>query len=58
MMYELRTGMVFFEDVHTLEGNLLISRGQDVNEMLTRRLRNYASTAKVREPIRVIALLD
>ena len=57
---ELRNGMIFFEDVYTIDEKLLISRGQEVNEMITRRLRNYSTTSNVaiKEPIQVIAPLE
>jgi bacterioferritin (cytochrome b1) len=58
MIHELRASIIFFEDVNNLERKLLITRGQDVNELITKRLINYASTSSVKEPIKVIAPLD
>ena len=54
----LRAQMIFAEDVKTLAGQLLISRGQEVTLALKERLNNFAATAGVKEPIRVFVPLD
>ena len=50
----LRVGMVFDQNVETLSGSVLISKGQEVTESLINRLRNFdSSTHGVSQPIRV-----
>ena len=51
---ELDTSMVLAEDVKTTKGVLLISQGQEVTPSLIRRLKNFAQTVGVKEPIKVI----
>jgi CheY-like chemotaxis protein len=51
---ELRSGMVFDEDVVTPEGILLVSRQQEVTTAVIERLRNFLRGAGVKEPIRVL----
>jgi len=51
---ELNTSMVLAEDVKTTKGVLLISQGQEVTLSLIRRLKNFAQTVGVKEPIKVI----
>ncbi len=53
----LRIQMILAEDVKTLSGQLLISRGQEVTLALKERLRNFAGSAAVKEPIRVFVPL-
>ena len=55
---KLRARMIFAEDVETLGGQLLISRGQEVTLALKERLRNFAAGAGVREPIRLFVPLE
>ena len=52
----LKDRMILSEDVCTLKGQLLISRGQKVSPVLIKRLKNFARNAGVREPIRVFVL--
>lgn len=47
-------GMVFAQDVLTLQGVLLIARGQEVGASLLERIRNLSGTVLVREPLRVV----
>lgn len=49
----LKPGMVLVDDVRTRSGALLISHGHEVSESLMMRLRNFASTVGVKEPLRV-----
>ena len=51
---ELKDRMILFEDVKTVSGRLLISRGQEVTPMLIRRLKNFAVKGGVQEPVRVL----
>lgn len=50
---DLRAGMIVLEDVLAANNSVLIARGRVVDEMLIRRLRNFASGIGVREPFRV-----
>jgi len=49
----IRIGMILVEDVHAKNGMLLVGRGQEVSEGLLERLRNFAQSVGIREPIRV-----
>lgn len=49
----LQPGMVFADDVLTQSGALLITKGHEVSEGLMVRLRSFASTVGIREPLRV-----
>lgn len=49
----LQAGMVLVEDVRTRAGGLLITRGHEVSDGLMVRLRNFAATVGVREPLMV-----
>jgi len=51
---ELGAGMIVYEDVFTKDDLLLASRGDEVTDMVIRRLRNFAESIGVVEPIRVI----
>jgi len=54
----LKARMVLFEDVSTLEGQLLLSRGQEVSTVIIKRLRNFADKIGLKEPIRVFVPLQ
>ena len=54
---ELRPGMILSDNVMTLKGQLLISRGNNVSTVLIQRLKNFAGSAGVKEPISVFAPL-
>ncbi|MFW6147707.1 MAG: HD domain-containing phosphohydrolase [Thermodesulfobacteriota bacterium] len=49
----LKAGMILSEDVSTVKGQLLISRGQEVTPVMIHRLRNFAQRSRIKEPIRV-----
>jgi response regulator RpfG family c-di-GMP phosphodiesterase len=51
---ELRPGMVFDEDVKTVDGALLSARGHEVTAGLIERIRNFSAEEGVKEPIRVV----
>lgn len=51
---ELKTNMVLAQDVKTTKGLLLVSQGQEVDMSLIRRLKNFAQTVGVQQPIKVI----
>ncbi len=50
---DLYVGMTLEEDVRSLKGTLLISKGQDVNNSIVERLVNYSHYTPIQEPIRV-----
>ena len=50
----VRVGMVITEDVTTDGGLLLLRRGERVTEMIEQRLRNFALTVGVAQPITVL----
>ena len=54
----LKPHMILAEDVRALNGNLLISRGQEVTLALTERLKSFCGAAGVKEPIRVFVPLE
>ena len=53
----LRIQMILAEDVRSLNGQLLISRGQEVTLALKERLKSFSGSAGVKEPIRVFVPL-
>jgi HD-GYP domain-containing protein (c-di-GMP phosphodiesterase class II) len=54
---DLEETMILAEDVKTVMGLLLISKGQEVSRPLLERLKNFVITPGVQEPIRVIVAL-
>lgn len=52
---ELATGMVLDEDVLGSNGLMLAPKGQSVNSTVLARLRNFAHSLGIKEPIRVLA---
>ncbi len=55
---ELRGGMIFAEDVTSLEGRLLVAKGQEVTPALFERLKNFSRIAPVNEPIKVLVRIN
>ena len=55
---ELRGGMIFAEDVTSLEGRLLVAKGQEVTPALFERLKNFSRIAPVSEPIKVLVRIE
>ena len=51
---ELGAGMIIYEDVITKDDLLLASRGDEVTDIVIRRLRNFAESIGVVEPIKVM----
>ena len=51
---ELRCGMVFFADVNSRDGMLLVARGQEVTPSLLERIRNFSRRRELQEPLEVI----
>jgi hypothetical protein len=54
----LKARMIFFQDVTTPNGRLLISRGQEVGPVLLERLRSVVANSGVKEPLRVFVPLQ
>ncbi len=52
---QLMVGMVVARNIVTPSGNLLVKAGSDITETLVQRLRNFARTHGVEEPIAVSA---
>jgi response regulator RpfG family c-di-GMP phosphodiesterase len=50
-LQELRTGMVFTEDVKSSNGVLLVATGQECSESLLERIQNYADTIGLNFPM-------
>jgi len=51
---ELKLGMVLVADVKTVEGVLLIARGQEVTSGVIRRIQKFDSEVGVKQPLRVV----
>jgi response regulator RpfG family c-di-GMP phosphodiesterase len=51
---QLEKGMLLAEDVLSLKGTLLVSKGQEITLVFMNRLRTYADIGGVREPIKVL----
>lgn len=58
MFSELKADMMLDEDISTSKGRLLITRGQEISDILLSRLKNFAKTEGVQEPIRVLIPSD
>ncbi|PQO28685.1 HD domain-containing phosphohydrolase [Blastopirellula marina] len=50
---ELKFGMLFDQDVKTNDGSILVTKGQEVNESIIRRLQNFERSQGVQQPIAV-----
>jgi hypothetical protein len=50
-LHELRSGMVFADDVKAQTGLLLVARGQRASEPLLERLHNFGLRVGIVEPI-------
>jgi hypothetical protein len=55
---DLRIGMLVEQDIHAVNGQLLVPRGQEVTFPVLARLRNFAAGSGVVEPFRVRASLS
>ncbi|MGQ9485517.1 MAG: hypothetical protein ACUVSA_11265 [Desulfosoma sp.] len=51
---DLKLGMIVGQDVWSSKGVLLIKKGPEITPALLERLRNFAKTVGVQEPIRVL----
>lgn len=54
---ELVDNMILDDDVWTKTNTLLITKGQEVSPLIRKRLKNFAETVGVKEPIRVLVPL-
>ncbi|MCP9447514.1 MAG: response regulator [Nitrospira sp.] len=55
---ELQQGMVLGEDITSVKGILLAANGQEVNESMIMRLKNFSKTVGVREPFTVLVTIE
>ncbi|MBL9167492.1 MAG: response regulator [Verrucomicrobiales bacterium] len=53
---QLSVGLVLAANVETPDGSLIVCAGNEVTQILLERLRNFSTTAGIREPIYVRAL--
>lgn len=53
----LKDGMILDDDVFTQDGTMLVSKGQEVTNLLRRRLQTFAETIGLKEPLRVLVPL-
>ncbi|MBW2059478.1 MAG: response regulator [Deltaproteobacteria bacterium] len=51
---ELGENMILAEHVRTANGLLLVTKGNQISRPMLQRLRNFASTSGIKEPIRVL----
>ena len=50
----LRANMILDQDVWSLKGQLLISKGRALNSVALKRLRHFDQNSGIQEPIRVL----
>jgi response regulator RpfG family c-di-GMP phosphodiesterase len=53
-VFELKSYMILDEDVRSSKGQLLISKGRQLNDVALRRLRYFERNSSIEEPIRVL----
>jgi|YNPNPStandDraft_1061719.scaffolds.fasta_scaffold00435_8 response regulator RpfG family c-di-GMP phosphodiesterase len=51
---QLTDGMILDEDVWTLTDTLLVTKGQEVTPLMRKRLKSFAETVGLKEPLRVL----
>ncbi|MHB8068736.1 MAG: hypothetical protein ACYDIC_12660 [Desulfobaccales bacterium] len=54
---ELQDNMILDDDVSTTSGTLLIAKGQEVNQLIRRRLHDFAENVGIKEPLQVLVPL-
>jgi response regulator RpfG family c-di-GMP phosphodiesterase len=54
---DLQDFMILDDDVFTAGGTLLIAKGQEVNQLIRKRLHNFAETEGIKEPLQVLVPL-
>ena len=55
---DLNENMTLEYDLQTLKGQLLTKKGQKLNKPMIARLKNFAGTVGIREPIRVVEQIE
>ncbi len=55
---ELRNGVILAEDIRTKQGMLVVSKDQEVNDMIRERLKNFAAQGLVANSVRVTVILQ
>lgn len=55
---ELQDNMILDDDVWTTTGTLLIAKGQEVNQLIRRRLHDFAENVGIKEPLQVLVPPD
>ena len=55
---DLKAYMILCDDVCTVKGQLLISRGQEVGPLMMERLKNFSDHNRIKEPIRVFIPME
>ncbi len=55
---DVPVGAIADEDIRSLDGTLLLPKGQEITSTVRTRLRNFATGAGVREPVRVRLMPD
>jgi hypothetical protein len=50
---QLKDGFVLAEAIESVDGQLLIGKGQKINSSMLVRLRNFAGNVQIREPLLV-----
>jgi hypothetical protein len=55
---EMKEKMILAEDVLTQEGELLLSKGQEISQQQSDLLKKYAQTSGLKEPIRVMVPIE
>ena len=55
---DLRNGMILVEDIHSGQGELLASKGQEVNQPMRIRLQSLTKSSPIREPFMVVLPKD
>lgn len=53
-LQDLQDNMILDDDVLTVTGILLIAKGQEINQLIRKRLHNFAETTGIREPLQVL----
>jgi response regulator RpfG family c-di-GMP phosphodiesterase len=54
---DLQDSMILDDDVFTMNGTLLIAKGQEVTRLIIQRLHNFAETEGIKEPLQVLVPL-
>ncbi len=55
---QLRTGMIIGEDIRSLKGRLLVTKGQEITQALIERLKNFSRISAIKEPLKVLIKVE